>query len=152
MGYRSDVRAIIYGDTDLMQRFVAAARLDAKHKEVFDSFDTQLHIHTFNPGTPDAWSLMDLRCDDVKWYPDYPDVRAWHDLMREVDEDADWHGLNYEFVRIGEEDGDIEWDRSADCCDYLLETSRPVANVAVNARNSVKGFPDETDQNSTGEK
>ena len=148
MGYRSDVRAIIYGPTDDMQRFIAAAKLDNNHKEVFDNFDPK--IYTVNAKSSDSWSVLDMQCYSAKWYPDYPDVRAWHGFMSEVEDDAEWSKLNYEFVRIGEEDGDIEWDRSSDC-DYILSTSRPVAEVDICRSHITEGFPDETDQNSASQ-
>lgn len=151
MGYRSDVRAIIYGPTDVMQRFVTAAKLSEEYKQIFtEFFVAELRIFTVNAGASDAWSVLEIACEDVKWYEDYPDVKMWHSFMRSVEDEDDWKELNYEFVRIGEEDGDVEYARSCDC-DYILSVTRPTAEVDITRSHMTEGFPDETDQSSTGQ-
>jgi hypothetical protein len=146
MGYRSDVRAVIYGPSDTLQRFVTSAKLDNTHKKVFEYFADSLRVYTV-----DGRSMLDLECGDVKWYDDYEDVRAWHDFMDLVDTDATWDGLEYEFVRVGEEDGDIEKESSNDP-DGLLMVSRPAIDIDIVMHLTKEGFPDETDQDSAGEK
>ena len=55
---------------------------------------------------------------DWKWYPDYPDVQAWNklwDSMQEIE------GISGYFVRVGEEQADIEEMEFGDdpCTDYF---------------------------------
>jgi len=108
MGYRSDVTAIIYPAFDyegapatpeeLTQRYetmkVIAA---AQHANVFKEFGDSLWWD-------DASKMLVLRCPDVKWYPIYPDVQAF-EAMLSAFADLDYA---YEFVRIGEDDDDLE--------------------------------------------
>lgn len=151
MGYRSDVRAIIYGPTDVMQRFIAASKLDKEHRRVFEHFIGETRIFTVNAGTPDAWSVLDMQCDDVKWYPEFADVKAWNNFMHSIEDEDDWKPLNYEFVRIGEDSNDVERDSSEDS-DYILTVTRPVAELDIVRSFTTEGFPDEDDQVPTGEK
>lgn len=150
MSYCSDVRAIIYGPTDVMQRFIAASKLDKEHRKVFEHFIGETRIFTVNAGNPDAWSVLDMQCDDVKWHPEFADVKAWHSFMQSVENEEDWEQLNYEFVRIGEEHGDVEWERSDDC-DYILSVTRPVAELDIARSFTTEGFPDETDNRATSQ-
>ena len=50
--------------------------------------------------------------DWVKWYEDYPDVSAVERVMSELDkydnEEAIDKGFGYRFMRLGEDDSDIE--------------------------------------------
>lgn len=124
MGYRSQVRGVIYGEPDKLQAFITKAMLEGcsalthfaddlrryrSVRRIYDHEATALQQPNHNGGRTLQFKLvpievLDLRGDDWKWYEDYPDVRAWHDLMAEAPE----FGLNYEFMRIGEETADIE--------------------------------------------
>lgn len=148
MGYRSDVRSIIYGPPDLMLRFVTAMKLDEKYKAVFEHFGDNITIRTWVGETP--ITVLDLTGDGWKWYTDYPDVNLWHELLAMVETDDTWEGLHYEFCRIGEEDGDIERDGSTEN-DNLIIVSRPETELDLNYHQMREGFPNETDQISTGE-
>jgi len=61
--------------------------------------------------------VLHLRLEGVKWYPSYEEVQTYTQCF------ANWEEMwgsppkcQYEFVRIGEEDGDIEreWSFEAD--------------------------------------
>ena len=147
MGYRSDVQAVIYGPSDEMLRFVTASKMDDKYKLVWKEFDAQLNVFTMGAAKPDPVTVLHLKCEDVKWYTDYPDVAAWHALM--VEADQDYH-LHYEFIRIGEEDGDVEKDNSPDC-DWLLSVGRPEIYLDVAMVLTLEGFPNETNDSPTGQ-
>lgn len=148
MGYRSDVQAVIYGPSDDMLRFVTASKMNDKFKPIWTEMKTELHIFTTGAGKTNATTFLHLNCKDVKWYLTYPDVQAWSALMREAEEEFD---LQYELIRVGEEDGDVERDQSADC-DWILGTSRPEIYLDVNESMKTEGFPNETDNSSTSEK
>ena len=132
MGYRSQVRSIIYGEPELVDALLAKEKLagDKGIQHLFDGFITvtdslqRVYVPKQNTdGTTESerievpMKVIDLEGSDWKWYDEYDDVKHWHALLTE----AENMGLNYEFVRVGEESGDIEEDRSADA-DYLLNT------------------------------
>ena len=145
MGYRSDVQAVIYGPSDDMLRFVTASKMDDKFKAIWKDMAGELNIFTLGGGS--QITVLHLKCEDVKWYTTYPDVAAWHQLMVEADQDYDLH---YEFIRVGEENGDVDRDQSPDC-DWLLGLGRPTIYLDVATELTTKGFPNETDNTSTGE-
>lgn len=104
MGYRSDVRSIIYGEPDKVLAFWTKQQLAGAHALV-DSMGLQDYIehYTINNG---ALGVIDLKMDSVKWDDSYKNVKSWRDILQYADED----GLDYEFVRIGEATNDIEYD------------------------------------------
>lgn len=131
MGYRSQVRSLIYGEPELIDTLLAKEKLAGEKgiQHMFDGFITvtetmtRVYTHTTNPdGTTEStphetpMKVIDLEGTDWKWYDSYDDVKHWHALLAE----ADGLGLHYEFVRIGEETGDIETESSADA-HYLLQ-------------------------------
>lgn len=116
MGYRSQVTALVYGPTEKMaglimkQRHTGAINLwEANHfGESIEEWDA--------PADDDHYkglSFFLLQGDDWKWYPDYTDVRAFTEFMTAAPE----HGCAYEFARIGEEDNDVEIERSESSAD-----------------------------------
>ena len=50
----------------------------------------------------------------VKWYSDFDDVAKVEEIMNELGEHEDEDGYGYKFLRIGEEDTDVE-DRTNNC-------------------------------------
>ncbi len=116
MGYRSQVTSIIYGEAEKIDLFMV------KHKildsTVFEHFKDDIKVvdRTEQKG-------ILLEGDWWKWYPEYPDVKAWHELL----DDAGEFGLCYEHVRVGEETGDIETLTSAEC-DWVLSVNTSIDN------------------------
>lgn len=89
MGYRSDVRSVIYGSTDRMQEFMKA------HELLVDKVNYSFGLEEFTDGSD---TILHLHDSDVKWYEDYPEVMAWNKLM----ELAEQAGLASEFIEIGQ--------------------------------------------------
>lgn len=95
MGYRSDVRILIYGDDK--------DKLDAlitKHK---------LKGFSFGYGTVRRYSaapthFLDISYEGIEWYEDSEFTRAHYELM----EDAENWECDYEMRRIGDDYTDIE--------------------------------------------
>ena len=59
-----------------------------------------------------------IQWGSVKWYSDYGDVKSVESVLTELDkykESAEIDGFRYDFLRVGEESGDIE-TRSNDVC------------------------------------
>ena len=112
MGYRSDVAYTI--------RFVSDD--DTKNKQSFYTFLAEAKSNAATaPCFNDQWNEAEVDevrlrinfvADDVKWYPSYPDV-ACHDALIDLADEWANDGSNnseiaYRFVRIGEEQEDIE--------------------------------------------
>jgi hypothetical protein len=116
MGYRSQVTSIIYGEVEKIDLFLV------KHKildsEALQHFKDDIEI--LDRGEQKG-ILFDG--DWLKWYPEYSDVKAWHDLLA----DAEEFGLQYELVRVGEESGDVETFHSEEC-DWVLSVNTTIDN------------------------
>ena len=115
MGYRSDVAICVYGPKDTMTALVAAARIQGVMPvnafgglHMFDYDDSKHMIHAYY--------------EDVKWYDGYKDVDTWHEFLGQA---AEFDDLSTEFVRIGEDDADIEMEQQGDC-QWYLGTNRSV--------------------------
>jgi hypothetical protein len=117
MGYRSQVTSIIYGEAEKIDLFLV------KHKildsEAFTEFKEHISIVD-----RDAQKGIVLEGDWWKWYPEYSDVKSWHDLLA----DAEEFGLQYELVRVGEESGDVETFHSENC-DWVLSVNTSIDNT-----------------------
>lgn len=137
MGYRSDVRSIIYGDPDKVDALIAKhALLGRKGSTILDEvrvYDIRCQgAQITNPAEmrpgPIEHEVIIQRCIDLegqdwKWYAGYPDVDMWHQLLTEAAELE----LNTEFVRIGEEPSDTEIERNLpDEGDDLLSVDRMI--------------------------
>ena len=88
MGYRSDVFLRIA--EPLVEVVQAAAKLDPKLEEILKEGDCG------------DGSKTDFYWESVKWYDSYPEIQAIEGMLDDLDED------DYGFIRLGEEQGDIE--------------------------------------------
>ena len=110
MGYRSQVRCIIYGTKDNLDAYITEASLITgspvfrEFKESLTRYTTTVYYSRLNGPEKEIIHVLDLYGDDWKWYEDYPNVQAWIKFMEESEE-AD---LQYEFIRVGENNDDIE--------------------------------------------
>lgn len=117
MGYRSEVKSLVYGDTEPMAKFIVdnTELLEALQDDFNDDIQTiEKPMQTF----------ILLTLDYAKWYESYSDVSRWMALLNLADE----AGLMYEFVRVGEESGDIEYMNSPEC-EHILHV---VTTIEVN--------------------
>lgn len=116
MGYRSEVRALIYGDP---------AKIDAlcmkwRHTETIDLW----HVDAFGAHITE-WTdaegvrFIELHGENWKWYEGYADVGAWTRFQAMAEE----MGLCSEFIRIGEDASDIEVSQNGEECEYHLGVS-----------------------------
>jgi len=100
MGYRSSVAMLITTD-DRNERKIEELMIHLKLAQISlkswtgeDEKDIGWNYHTFA-----------FRVDDVKWYPDYPEVQALEKVW-EIAQEVD--GLSGVFMRIGESSDDVE--------------------------------------------
>lgn len=113
MGYRSNVHAIIYPVSenvdDKVQDFeLLKTLMHTTFKSVLDYWNENdaTHFQFRESKTP----YLEFYCEDVKWYPEYPAVTEFEEMLRSLvalDEK-----FAFEFVRVGEDDKDVEVERS----------------------------------------
>jgi hypothetical protein len=117
MGYRSDVVAAFYATKDKG----AAVKL-----YVDENFPEKLkgQLRPIDNGRYVGYLFED---PDVKWYPSYPEVLAFNIFASNFLELAEQEEIAwaYEFVRIGEDSGDIEETQS----DYADNQVRSVRSI-----------------------
>lgn len=128
MGYRSQVRALIYGPKDHLDAYIVQVRLIENKNRVFKDFSESLtryaaKVAVFSETTgtlvEQEVHVLDLYGDNWKWYENYEDVQAWEAFMREAENNE----LNYEFVRIGEEANDIVIECSTQAAGFISVNS-----------------------------
>jgi hypothetical protein len=117
MGYRSDVQALIYpanGDTNLLEYDKLKLLMNTTFKELFDEWGGEREYE-------DGWEWDDTHrvlqfiATSVKWYDSYSEVQRFVKFLEEVHELE----YEYEFIRIGEEDNDIETDSTGDAEGFM---------------------------------
>lgn len=126
MGYRSEVKSLVYGDTEPMAKFIAenTELLEALEADFDDDIQTiEKPMQTFIFLTLDSAKWVDTSLSHA--YESYSDVSRYMALLNRADE----AGLMYEFVRVGEESSDIEYQHSQTECEYILQV---VTTIEVN--------------------
>ena len=102
MGYRSNVYLRVA--EPLVEVVDAARKLDDKLDEML------------RHGSCDG-SKTDFHWEWVKWYGSYPEVQAVDSLLSMLQDD------DYGFIRVGEEDGDVDRQGSPSDYDMYIMTS-----------------------------
>lgn len=122
MGYRSDLKVLIYPDAcaseeQMLEKYEQLKVLmGTTFKEVVDEYF----------GSCMTWMHKDcalmFSLEGVKWYPGYKDVQAFEKMMEAFDGDVP--GYCTEFVRVGEENDDVEERHTGDNNQYYLSVRR----------------------------
>ena len=121
MGYRSEVKSVIYGSKDDVAKFKEV--FFNEYNQLAEDFATELT--SFERGE-EAFIYLDA--DYVKWYDEYEETQRWQAFLI-LAQDI---GLATEFVRVGESsEGDIEQDYGGEGCLYYL-TPRTTIDVGFN--------------------
>lgn len=118
MGYRSEVKSLVYGEP------VAMAKFKSDNADLIEALalDFGSDLTQVNNG---SYELIYLDLPYGKWYDSYSEVKRWNNLLSLANEAE----LITEFVRIGEDStGDIEQDYSLTECKYYLSV-----NCSINA-------------------
>ena len=117
MGYRSDVSTVIYGDNRSPEKYALLKTLmNTTFKVAYDSWSADAIWH-------DTKHVLEFHIEDVKWYESYPDVMAFTTMLENLRE---IEGYNYEFVRVGEDDNDIDRQSEGNQCEYLINVCRSI--------------------------
>jgi hypothetical protein len=123
MGYRSDVTAVFY--VNKVEHFPILKLWLTEHFPMDEFHD---NIRWFDRG-------MVFKEDDVKWYDDYDEVKAFTKAVedyQELIEDFDNSPVEgqpafcYEFIRVGENYDDVTDENLGYHCDYLLGVTREI--------------------------
>jgi len=135
MGYRSEVAYTIRFTTDderakqSFYTFIAEAKAKAATAPCFN--EEQKNWSGGNGFIVDEGRYrINFSAEDVKWYPDYNDVKCHDALIELADEwanDEDNHSeIAYMFLRIGEEYDDIEHKEGGSYDLNWLDMSRSI--------------------------
>lgn len=119
MGYRSDVGALFYTQDESK---VGVIKMWLRENLPFKDWEW----------SPDAFYEEEdgfrFFVEDVKWYDTYPEIERFNEVSEKFVElfcDIDDAYGAYEFIRIGEEDEDIE-KKSAGDHDYRISMSKAI--------------------------
>lgn len=133
MGYRSDVAYTIRFKTEEAYRLFI---LEAKAKPETAGCFRNDEAHYDEAECDDKRLRIDFRANDVKWYPSYSDVMMHTALLMQADSwcgedeekslDRSGYRLGYAFVRVGEDDNDIETKYGGDSAYDWLYVSRTI--------------------------
>lgn len=115
MGYRSDVKALIYpvsGETNLLEYEKLKTLMNTTFRDVFEAWDDEYLKWD------DEHRVLVFKAESIKWYDSYPDVDRFTRFLDEVHELE----YEYEFIRLGEEDDDVESNSTGDSQGFLYVT------------------------------
>lgn len=112
MGYRSDVKALIYpvsSEHSLIEYDKLKLLMNTTFKDVFTAWGEDYF------SWDDKHRILMFYADSIKWYNSFPEVNRFPKFL------ADVHELEYEyeFIRIGEEDDDVETDNTGDAQGFM---------------------------------
>lgn len=112
MGYRSDVMALVYpasGSENLLNYDKLKTLMNTTFQDVFEAWGDDFF------SWDDKHRVLKFAANSVKWYESYPDVALFTPFLDEVHK----LGYEYEFMRIGEDDTDVESMNSGDAENYM---------------------------------
>jgi hypothetical protein len=112
MGYRSDVQALIYppsGDQNLLEYDKLKLLFNTTFQDVFTAWGEDYF------SWDDKHRALKFDANSVKWYDSYHEVQTLVKFLADVQE----LGYEYEFIRIGEEDDDVETDSTGDAQGFM---------------------------------
>jgi hypothetical protein len=112
MGYRSDVKALIYplgGEHNLLNYDKLKLLMNTTFKDVYEYWNDP--YFTWD----DNHRVLMFDANSVKWYDSFPEIPRFMRFLHEV------HELEYEFefIRIGEDDNDVETDSTGDAQGFM---------------------------------
>lgn len=140
MGYRSDVVAVFYTTSNPKNK-EAHKRNEAKLKLfVEENFPKEwVKPEWANKGEGltmlenDTGTVYEFKVSSVKWYESFEPVRKFDEFWDKFvaladegsDEDEEPPEWACEFIRLGEDDGDVE-TKSSDNAEYVLQVNRTI--------------------------
>ena len=128
MGYRSNLMVLVYPDACSSEEEQEAKydQLKVLMSTVFKGVSEEFEGYMT---WMDSDCVLKFELEDVKWYPSYPDVRMFEDMLsafKGYDDTEDIKGYCTEFVRIGEDSNDVEEVHTGDNNHYYLQVRRTI--------------------------
>lgn len=114
MGYRSTVKMLFGFDSNIKRTvFIEVV------KESMSEADWNWpQSNEFDEGKNQYWWLLEW--NDVKWYETYKEVKTWTNVISLADA---WQSATWEFIEVGEEEGDTTHKSSGNNNDTRMYTS-----------------------------
>ena len=119
MGYRSDVTVLIYpdnGEQNEARYDMLKLVMNTTFKSAYEAWDD--HFEWL-----DSHRVLKFAIESIKWYDSYPDVQ---NFARMLDDLGEMEGLNYEFMRVGEDYDDIEQQHRGNDLQYHISLARSI--------------------------
>ena len=104
--------ALVYplgGEHNLLNYDKLKTLMNTTFKDVFEAWGEDYF------SWDDKHRVLKFSANSVKWYDSYPDVDLFTKFLTEV-RDLEYE---YEFLRIGEDDNDVESDYTGDAENYM---------------------------------
>ena len=116
MGYRSDIAVLVY-PADHEKYPMLKTLMGTTFKAIDDEWGGCSHW-------VDKAGVLKFEISDIKWYESYPEVRRFEAFLGDVED----LGFEFEFIRIGEDTGDVERKVSGQSQYYLSTATEFVFN------------------------
>ena len=129
MGYRSNLMVLIYPDIQNPSeeqplydqlKVLMSTVFKGVSEEFGDPYMTWL----------DSEHVLKFELEDVKWYPSYSDVQMFEKMLAAFkgsgDDNEDIKGYCTEFVRVGEDNDDVEEVHTGHNNHYYLQVRRTI--------------------------
>ena len=114
MGYRSQVKSVVYQTNDKFVKFA---------NDYVDEIEYLTQEFSIRYATKGDYKVLYIDFDEIKWYDSFPEVIAWKAFLAKAEEE----GMFYEFVRLGEDDSDVEIDYGNNNSEnHILELERHI--------------------------
>lgn len=122
MGYRSDVRCLIYGPEDQIDALLMREALGANRLAYWQEY---YRVYYACRDKETRVKVIDFDATDVKWYDSYTQVQNFETFRSEVAQDVETTGLCVEWCCAGEDVGDNTAEYNGDCV-YALDIERKI--------------------------
>ena len=127
MGYRSDVRCLIYGPREQIDAILMREALGAKRLDYWNDYISTYDAELFrNREEREIVHVIDFEATGVKWYDGYPEVDGFNAFRNELaGELEEGSKIAIEWACVGEETADIEVNHYGDPA-YVLDVHRDI--------------------------
>lgn len=112
MGYRSDMKALVYPPSGA-ESLLKYEQLKTLMNTTFKNFYEYWQDPHFT--WDDEHRVLKFSAESIKWYDSYSEVATFPKFLDEVHE----LGYEWEFIRLGENDDDVESIQSGDAEGFL---------------------------------
>ena len=127
MGYRSEVAySIHFENVEVLDEFIAKVMvLGGFELEALQECEIEER-----QGKDSPWYAINYYAPDYKWYDDYDEVKGHEHLMELA---LEWYPEQtaYHFIRVGEENGDVDDRSDGEWDDYIYDDFYPTQGMEI---------------------